>query len=134
MTANKYKFKEWNNLLTNKDLELISFCDELVKSDSGYKKELKILFEENNGTQYEVFFKGGVEAYRNMDEGAHMDMWAEKERAPFSLSNTFILLDSPLRKHCPWYFEGALHYVITTDSDVLDLISSSAPEFRVLDK
>jgi len=127
---NAYRFKQWNTKITGKDLMLIHLENVFINDKDIFSL---VFLDYKTKKKYKVLFEEGVVAYRSMDEGCHAYMWEEMHQNKLDnnkIKNTFILLDSQWKRECPWCFENSTHYVMTTDDDIIEVLSSYPPKIE----
>jgi hypothetical protein len=88
--------------------------------------------------RYRVVF-GRCPAYRNIMEEFRLELWAHRDETAQLCGWTFVVIDSPwvasFRPAEPLldvYFPALTHYVITTENDVIEVLTPDPPRIEDL--
>ena len=129
LTADGVHFGKWRTEVENDDLELIS-----INFSEHRRLKAKFLSKQKRAEVEFVF--SDVAAFRVLDEGGLIELWAQSAKTPRPASTTFMV-----RGHT-WQYESVLvwvhgtnepyfSYMIATDWDCVEVIAEEPPEIRV---
>jgi hypothetical protein len=91
--------------------------------------------------RYKVTFRR-YPAYRNIQEKYRLELWQRLKELndPNVTGWTFIVADSPWIQEfanepiLEFFNEGVVHYMITTEDDVIEILSNEGPTVQILDR